>query len=259
MKSTRYRICGYGVQDPFPTWRRRGQGRVQGAELLVRTDPEEDGTDGFFLAVFQRSAAAEGGDVAVPEATLKAAQRPKAAKGAQKGIAAPGLAEVPTVEAGLKLAATSGKEPAAVVKLAVAGVKRVGPLAKPAARVAGQASRAAKPSPVLGKAAGFVKKTAELVRATSGVATGPVGTLNKNGSAKSAARASKTSVAGGGKPATSESTLIADAQPKVVKRVPGGAPSKSNLAVTAASKASLKPKSAKKEAASIKPKPAAWV
>lgn len=29
-------------------------GSVEGAEKLVRTDAVEDGTDGFFLAVFQR-------------------------------------------------------------------------------------------------------------------------------------------------------------------------------------------------------------
>ncbi len=34
---------------------RRGvPGSVEGAEKLVRTDAVEDGTDGFFLAVFQR-------------------------------------------------------------------------------------------------------------------------------------------------------------------------------------------------------------
>ena len=43
------------VQDPFPSWHRRGLGgRVEHAERLVRTDAAEDGTDGFFVAVFQR-------------------------------------------------------------------------------------------------------------------------------------------------------------------------------------------------------------
>ena len=43
------------LQDPFPSWHRRGQpGSVDHAERLVRTDATEDGTDGFFVAVFQK-------------------------------------------------------------------------------------------------------------------------------------------------------------------------------------------------------------
>ncbi len=43
------------AQDPFSLWHRRGLGgRVEHAERLVRTDAAEDGTDGFFVAVFQR-------------------------------------------------------------------------------------------------------------------------------------------------------------------------------------------------------------
>ena len=46
---------GFALADPFPEWHRRGlPGSVEGAEKLVRVDPMEDGTDGFFLAVFQR-------------------------------------------------------------------------------------------------------------------------------------------------------------------------------------------------------------
>lgn len=45
---------GFELVDPFPSWPRRGLPLVEGAEKLVRTDPSEDGTDGFFLAVFQR-------------------------------------------------------------------------------------------------------------------------------------------------------------------------------------------------------------
>ena len=51
---------GFRLVDPFPSrWHRRGlPGTVAGAEKLVRVDPIEDGTDGFFLALFERSAAA---------------------------------------------------------------------------------------------------------------------------------------------------------------------------------------------------------
>ena len=43
------------LQDPFPSWHRRGlPGRVDNAEQLVRTDAAEDGTDGFFVATFQK-------------------------------------------------------------------------------------------------------------------------------------------------------------------------------------------------------------
>ena len=49
---------GFALVDPFPGWRRRGlPGSVEGAEKLVRVDPVEDATDGFFLAVFQRAPA----------------------------------------------------------------------------------------------------------------------------------------------------------------------------------------------------------
>ncbi len=46
---------GFCLVDPFPRWPRRGlPGTVADAEKLVRTDPSKDGTDGFFLAVFER-------------------------------------------------------------------------------------------------------------------------------------------------------------------------------------------------------------
>lgn len=47
--------AGFRLADPFPTWHRRGLPVVKGAELLVRTDAHADGTDGFFVAVFERS------------------------------------------------------------------------------------------------------------------------------------------------------------------------------------------------------------
>lgn len=46
---------GFHLVDPFPGWHRRGiAGSVEGAEMLVRVDPNHDETDGFFIAVFQR-------------------------------------------------------------------------------------------------------------------------------------------------------------------------------------------------------------
>ena len=52
---------GFRLEAPFPSWPRRGvPGSVPGADKLVRVDPDEDGTDGFFVALFVRAAAAEG-------------------------------------------------------------------------------------------------------------------------------------------------------------------------------------------------------
>jgi len=45
---------GFALFDPFPRWERRGLPLCPGAQLLVRTDPDEDGTDGFFVAAFAR-------------------------------------------------------------------------------------------------------------------------------------------------------------------------------------------------------------
>ena len=53
---------GFQLEDPFPAWPRRGvEGLVEGADRLVRVDPDEDGTDGFFVAVFAKQAAGGGG------------------------------------------------------------------------------------------------------------------------------------------------------------------------------------------------------
>lgn len=49
--------AGFALVEPFPgcTWHRRGvPGSVPGAELLVRVDPLQDATDGFFVAVLER-------------------------------------------------------------------------------------------------------------------------------------------------------------------------------------------------------------
>ena len=45
---------GFALYDPFPSWKRRGLPLCPGHNLLVRTDPQEDGTDGFFIAAFER-------------------------------------------------------------------------------------------------------------------------------------------------------------------------------------------------------------
>lgn len=50
--------AGFALVDPFPTWPRRGLPGLLPADAdaakLVRTDPYLDGTDGFFVAVFER-------------------------------------------------------------------------------------------------------------------------------------------------------------------------------------------------------------
>lgn len=42
------------MQDPLPSWQRRGSPLYKGADKLVRVDPEVDATDGFFIALFAR-------------------------------------------------------------------------------------------------------------------------------------------------------------------------------------------------------------
>lgn len=42
------------LQDPFPGWHRRGRPVLEGADKLVRVDPDADATDGFFIALFVR-------------------------------------------------------------------------------------------------------------------------------------------------------------------------------------------------------------
>ncbi|KAK9806991.1 hypothetical protein WJX72_009771 [[Myrmecia] bisecta] len=48
---------GFSLVAPFPSWPRRGLPVLSEASCLVRTDPVLDGTDGFFVAVFERTAA----------------------------------------------------------------------------------------------------------------------------------------------------------------------------------------------------------
>ena len=56
---------GFDLVDPFPgAWPRRGlPGSLPGGReaRVVRTDPYEDGTDGFFVAVFERQLRPHGG------------------------------------------------------------------------------------------------------------------------------------------------------------------------------------------------------
>ena len=69
---------GFQLEDPFPAWPRRGLASlVAGADRLVRVDPDEDGTDGFFVAVFAKQAASSGGAAAVAAAAAPAQQAKK--------------------------------------------------------------------------------------------------------------------------------------------------------------------------------------
>lgn len=52
---------GFRLADPFPGWPRRGRPGVPGAERLIRVDPDLDGTDGFFVALFERKEEEEEG------------------------------------------------------------------------------------------------------------------------------------------------------------------------------------------------------
>ncbi len=48
--------AGFALAHALPAWPRRGRpGALAGAERLVRVDPDLDGTDGFFVAVFERA------------------------------------------------------------------------------------------------------------------------------------------------------------------------------------------------------------
>lgn len=49
---------GFELATPFPQWRRRGLPVFDGAEHLLRTDPEDD-LEGFFIALFVRKTATE--------------------------------------------------------------------------------------------------------------------------------------------------------------------------------------------------------
>lgn len=43
---------GYELKKILPKWQRRGFPLLPEADRLVRVDPTEDGTDGFFVACF---------------------------------------------------------------------------------------------------------------------------------------------------------------------------------------------------------------
>eukprot|EP00891_Asterochloris_glomerata_P002839 jgi/Astpho2/2839/e_gw1.00050.188.1_t len=45
---------GFKLHHALPAWSRRGLPVFQGAEKLIRTDADLDGTDGFFVACFER-------------------------------------------------------------------------------------------------------------------------------------------------------------------------------------------------------------
>jgi hypothetical protein len=84
---------GFQLEDPFPAWHRRGvEGLVAGAGRLVRVDPDEDGTDGFFVALFAKQGAGGGGSTtggcgsggAAATAAAGAAQQAKKRRRKQK-------------------------------------------------------------------------------------------------------------------------------------------------------------------------------
>lgn len=73
--------AGYCLVAALPTWSRRGvEGALSAQEAgkVVRTDPEEDGTDGFFVAVFEREAPPSP-DAAAAKAPKSKAKRKKSA------------------------------------------------------------------------------------------------------------------------------------------------------------------------------------
>lgn len=46
---------GFGLGTPIPDWPYRGEDLNQGGAPFIRVDPERDGCDGFFVALFERS------------------------------------------------------------------------------------------------------------------------------------------------------------------------------------------------------------
>ncbi|MEW5317568.1 MAG: hypothetical protein WDW38_008854 [Sanguina aurantia] len=65
------RAAGFDLVDPFPSWHRRGLPLFVGSEKLVRTDATLDGTDGFFVAVFQKTSATPPPTRPAPKALVK--------------------------------------------------------------------------------------------------------------------------------------------------------------------------------------------
>ena len=103
---------GFRLVDPFPGWPRRGRPVVPGAERLVRVDPDLDGTDGFFVALFERieeDGEEEGGHQgAAVEAELERAAGAAAGALRKAGLPASGRAG----KGGLRLLAPAGTKPA---------------------------------------------------------------------------------------------------------------------------------------------------
>lgn len=73
--------AGFALVDPFPAWHRRGVPVVEGSELLVRTDAHEDGTDGFFVAVFERNTSSK-----VPQQPQAQQQQQQREQGHASGV-----------------------------------------------------------------------------------------------------------------------------------------------------------------------------
>lgn len=76
---------GFHLEAAFPTWPRRGvAGLVEGAERLVRVDPDLDGTDGFFVAVFAKAEGGQEGGGGVSAADQEQRASPAAARKRKK-------------------------------------------------------------------------------------------------------------------------------------------------------------------------------
>lgn len=65
-KNQNFQLC-----PALPQWPRRGLPVVPGAEHLVRCDPSEDCTNGFFVAVFERKSGVATPSAAIPKKKKK--------------------------------------------------------------------------------------------------------------------------------------------------------------------------------------------
>ena len=104
---------GFRLADPFPGWHRRGRALVPGADRLVRVDPDLDGTDGFFIALFERSEMERGDEEGGYQGAAAEGQHEPAAHGAagklrKAGSPASGRAG----KGGLRPLAPAGTKPA---------------------------------------------------------------------------------------------------------------------------------------------------
>ena len=120
---------GFRLADPFPGWHRRGRAVVPGAERLVRVDPDLDGTDGFFIALFVRTEEEGGREGGLQGAAAEVLHEPTAAAAAgammsKAGSAASGRAGK---GGGARGPAPAAPEPALDAKAKHRKLKRLGP------------------------------------------------------------------------------------------------------------------------------------